>query len=207
MAAKKAESISNLRQIGTTWIMYAGDSDDIAMPPRSFVSGQLYRYWWASFDGSSQKLVEEDGLLYPYSKGKGIQADPSFPNRLRAATGMTGYGYNYRYLGTGRTSLTQVGDPSNTVAFATSAQIDFGPTRQLQGNTYLEAPSAKYPTFHGRMNGVGCIVWTDSHANTRRPILRTAPFSIFAVQPFQTANLGDIDRDGDLSTDELFDLD
>ena len=205
-AAKQTQSLSNLKQIGIAWVMYSGDSDDVMMPPRSWVGGSKYAYWWASYDSATALQIEEESLLYPYTKGKGIQADPTFPNRLRAATGLTGYGYNYRYLGNGQTAMTSVSDASNTVSFASSAQIDFGPSKKLQGNTYLEAPSSQYPTFHARTNGRGCIVWVDSHANTRRPLLRTTPFSIFTTQPFLDNNLGEIDQDGNLSTDELFDL-
>jgi prepilin-type N-terminal cleavage/methylation domain-containing protein len=205
-SAKQTQSISNLKQIGLAWIMYAGDAEDMMMPPRSWVSGSKYAYWWASYDGATQAQKEEEGLLYPYTRGKGIQADPTFPNKLRAATGITGYGYNYRYLGSGQVSMTQPADPSNTVAFASSAQIDWAPSRQIQGNTYLEAPSSNYPTFHGRTNKRGVIVWVDGHASTKQPVLRTSPFSIFQTQPFQSNNLGDIDQDGNFATDELFDL-
>lgn len=205
-AAKQTQSVSNLRQIGLAWMLYSGDVDDVLMPPRTWLHGNKYRYWWASYDGSNQVQIEEEGLLFPYTKGKGIQADPSFPNRLRAATGLTGYGYNYRYLGTGQVSATQVAEPADTVVFASSAQIDWGDARQLQGNTYLEAPSARYPTFHGRVNSRGVIAWADTHCTSRSPILRRTPFSIFQPAPFIQANLGDIDRDGNLATDELFDL-
>jgi len=203
-AAKKTQSVSNLKQIGLAWTLYAGAYDDTYMPPRTALVSGAYAYWWASWNGTVQK--EEGGLLFPYTRGAGIQADPLFPNRLRAATGLTGYGYNYRYVGTGSLTTTAVANPSETVSFATSAQIDFGPSRQLQGNTYLEAPSSKYPTFHGRANGMGVIAWCDTHVSTRKPVLRTAPFSIFQPEPFITNNLGDIDSDGDLTTDELFDL-
>ncbi|MCA0361780.1 MAG: prepilin-type N-terminal cleavage/methylation domain-containing protein [Armatimonadetes bacterium] len=206
-AAQGTTNLSNLRQIGLAWTMYAGDYDDVLMPPRSFVSGSKFAYWWASYDSTSQVLREEEGLLFPYTKGKGIQSDPSWPNRLRAVIGFTGYGYNYAYLGTGRVSSTSVGSPSETVAFATSARLDFLPPNALQGNTYLEAPSANYPTFHARANEVGHIVWADTHSRGRKPLLRSTPFASWQPQPFRQARLGEIDRDGDLTTNELFDLD
>jgi prepilin-type N-terminal cleavage/methylation domain-containing protein/prepilin-type processing-associated H-X9-DG protein len=206
IAAKQTQSVSNLKQIDLAWIMYSGDSDDVIMPPRSWLFGAKYAYWWASYDGSTARQIEEEGLLYPYTRGKGIQSDPSFPNRLRTATGLTGYGYNYRYLGSGQVSMTSAGDPSNTVSFASSAQIDWAPSRLLQGNTYLEAPSSQYPTFHGRSNKRGVVAWLDGHVTARQPVLRSSPFSIFQLQPFVTNNLGDIDQDGNLTTDELFDL-
>ena len=95
-AAKKTQSISNLKQIGLAWTLYSGDNDDVLMRIRVPGPGTKITYWWGSFDGVT--LREEEGLLYPYSKGKGIQQDPSFPKGLRSVIGLTGYGYNYHYL-------------------------------------------------------------------------------------------------------------
>ncbi|RYG63241.1 hypothetical protein EON77_21180 [bacterium] len=93
-----------------------------------------------------------------------------------------------------------------TVAFAASARISFLDRRTVEGNTYLEAPSAQYPTFQARANGFGPVLWADGHAKTRRPLLRDAAFSVFTPVPFRDALLGEIDGDGDLATDDLFDL-
>lgn len=201
-AAKQTQSVSNLKQIGLAWMLYGDNHDDTMMPPRTWRGGAKWAYWWASWDGAV--LNEKESLLYPFTRGEGVQADPLFPNRLRAATGLTGYGYNYRYLAA--QSATSVSQPAETVTFATSAQIDFGPSRKLQGNTYLEAPSSNYPTFHGRASGRGVIAWADGHVTSRGPLLRRTAFSIFQPGPFLLNNLGDIDQDGDLTTDELFDL-
>jgi prepilin-type N-terminal cleavage/methylation domain-containing protein len=198
-AAKQTQSLSNLRQIGLAWTLYANDYDDLMMVPRSPMRGTKFAYWWASFDSATNQQIEREGLLYPYTRGTGIQADPSWPNRLRTATGFTGYGYNYRYLGTGNVSSTSLSNPAETVAFASSARLNFLPPFNLEGNTYLEAPSANYPTFQARANGRGVIVWADGHANSRKPLLRITGNA-------RTAQLGEIDQDGDLSTDELFDL-
>lgn len=205
-AAKQSQSVSNLRQIGVAWTLYAMDSDDVAMPPRSHLSAAKFAYWWASFDPANAKLNEEEGLLYVYTKGAGIQSDPLWPNRLRTATGFTGYGYNYQYLGNGRTSLTAVGDPSQTVSFASSARINFAPPFTLEGNTYLEPPTANYPTFHARANGNGVVAWVDTHVKTRKPMLRKAAFAGLNPNLFKAQLLGEIDQDGDLTTNELFDI-
>jgi prepilin-type N-terminal cleavage/methylation domain-containing protein len=199
-AAKQTQSLSNLRQIGLAWTLYAADNDDVLMVPRSPMGGSKFAYWWASYDPATNLQIEREGLLYPYTRGAGVQADPSWPNRLRSATGFTGYGYNYRYLGTGWVSSTSLQNPAETVAFASSARLNFLAPFNLEGNTYLEAPSAGYPTFHARANGRGVIVWADGHANSRKPLIRPTGNA-------RTHQLGEIDQDGDLSTDELFDLD
>ena len=199
--------------------MYAGDYDDVLM--RARVSGPATKitYWWGSFDGI--KLREEEGLLYPYTKGKGIQKDPSFDNQLRTAIGETGYGYNYVYLSPSTYSpptydetpipvnYSQIGNVSETVAFGSCASIDnwSKPTPFLISDTYLEPPSSQYPSFHARHSGKGTVLWVDTHAITRTPVYRTGTFGYgFNAVDFNKNNIGEIDKDGDLNTDELFDL-
>jgi prepilin-type N-terminal cleavage/methylation domain-containing protein/prepilin-type processing-associated H-X9-DG protein len=217
-AAKRTQSLSNLKQIDLAWLMYIGDYDETCMRIRTDGIGKSY-YFWGSFDGTA--LREEEGLLFPYTKSKGIQTDPSFDNRLRTALGFTGYGYNYVYLSpsdylpptyeeiarpVGYGAISQAAD---TVAFASCARINNWsyavPT--LEGNAYLEPPSSQFPSFHGRHNGVGIVAWADGHAKSLKPKFRIGSFGYgFNSADFTPRNLGDIDWDGDLTTDELFDL-
>ena len=106
-------------------------------------------------------------------------------------------------------SGTALGSPAETVAFATCARINTYQyaTPTLEGSTYLDAPSANNPTFQGRHNGLGVVAWADGHANARKPVLRKGTFGYgFDAKDFTPILLGDLDKDGDLKTDELFDL-
>ncbi len=209
MAAKRTMSASNLHQIGLAWNMYANDADDGMM--RVLTAGPAGKliYWWGSWDGTV--LREEEGPLYPYTHGKGIQADPSFPSGLRTAVGFTGYGYNYAYLSpNGHAAVyTEMAHPAETVAFATSARLngfEYSPPK-LEANPYLDPPSASYPGFHGRLSGVGNVLWCDTHVASRHPNFRTGDFGAgYHSADFLNISLGDIDGDGDLTTDDLFDL-
>lgn len=217
-AAKKTQSLSNLKQLDLAWLMYLGDYDDTCMRVRTDGIGKSY-YFWGSFDGT--KLSEEEGLLYPYTKSKGIQVDPSFDNRLRTALGFTGYGYNYVYLSPSNylppsydevpkpVNYSEIGQAADTVSFASCARINnwaYGvPT--LEGNAYLDPPSSQFPSFQGRHSGMGVVAWSDGHAKARKPVFRSGSFGYgFNSSDFTQKNLGDIDSDGDLTTDELFDL-
>ncbi|HWD39200.1 MAG TPA: prepilin-type N-terminal cleavage/methylation domain-containing protein [Fimbriimonas sp.] len=218
-AAKKTVSISNLKQIGMAWLMYGNDYDDTVMRVAVAGPGLGTTYWWGYWDGS--KLDSSKSLLYPYSRGAGIQEDPSFPSSLRTALGYTGYGYNYVYLSPATfsppdylevdlpVSYTQIAHPAETVAFATSARMnnwDYA-TPTLEGNAYLEPPSSEFPTFHGRNLGQGVVGWTDGHVKSFRPVLRSGSFGLgFTSEPFVANNLGDISSTGDLSVDTYFDL-
>lgn len=209
-AAKRTQSLSNLKQIGLAWLMYATDHDDTMMLVRTDGPGDSMTWWWGVWNPTTEILKEEEGPLYPYTRGKGIMADPSWPNRLRTKVGFTGYGYNYAYLGYGSSvNYGAIEDVSNTVAFGSSARINNWEhaTPTLEGNPYLDPPTSNFPGFQGRHNGVGNIVWTDGHAKARKPIFRTGTFGYgFNANDFTPINLGDIDQDGDLTTNELFDL-
>jgi prepilin-type N-terminal cleavage/methylation domain-containing protein/prepilin-type processing-associated H-X9-DG protein len=218
-AAKKTTSVNNLKQIGLAWLMYAGDYDDTLMRVRLEGPGpSKITYWWGSFDGTT--LREEEGLLFPYTRGKGIQQDPSFPNRLRQVVGLTGYGYNYGYFSPSHYDASwneiavpvnygSIGQVADTVAFGSCARVNTwqyaSPT--LEGSTYLEPPSSAFPSFQGRHSGFGVVLWADGHAKTRKPILRTGTFGYGNdARDFTPHQLGELDGDGDLTTDDLFDL-
>jgi prepilin-type N-terminal cleavage/methylation domain-containing protein/prepilin-type processing-associated H-X9-DG protein len=219
-AAKKTNCLSNAKQIGLAWMMYCDSYDDTAMRVRIEESPAKVVYWWGSFDGSTLRMSE--GLLQPFMKNEQIQGCPSFSNKLRSALGYTGFGYNYAYLSPSSYSpptyqevpipvnLSQMGAPSETVAFADAARMNNWQytTPTLEGSAYLEPPSSEFPAFHGRHGGkVGNVLWCDGHAKSIKPKLRRGPFGYgFNAADFVEPNLGELDRDGDFTTDELFDL-
>ncbi len=219
-AAKRTQATSNLKQMGLAWIMYGNDYDDTLMRIRIAGAGTKSFYFWGGYDSATQTLTPQDGLLYPYTKGVGVESDPAFPNNLRTAIGQTGFGYNYNYLSPSTyapptyaetpvsVNYGQINKVAETVAFATSAQLSFGSSNVLQGNAYLEPPSSQYPTFHGRHNGFGVVLWCDGHAKVFKPTLRTQPFGYSGTgTPAQYAavNLGEISN-GDLTQDTFFTL-
>jgi prepilin-type N-terminal cleavage/methylation domain-containing protein/prepilin-type processing-associated H-X9-DG protein len=217
-AAKKTQSLSNLKQMGLAWLMYGNDYDDTCMRVR-IVEPAKIRYFWGSFDGTT--LREGEGLLYPYTRSKGIQVDPSFDNRLRTPLGLTGYGYNYVYLSPSSyapptweetpvpVNYGQIGQVADTLVFASAARLNnwsFA-TPTLEGNAYLDPPSNEFPSFQGRHSGIGNIAWADGHVKSRKPLMRMGSFGFgYNAVDFKPHNLGEIDQDGNLTTDELFDL-
>lgn len=219
VAAKKAASMSNLKQIGLAWTMYDTDADDTLMRVSTIGPGTKTTYWWGSWDGST--LRPQEGLLYPYTHNHGIDTDPGFDNKLRTALGLTGYGYNYAYLSPSNynppdyvetpipVTYSQIAAVAETVCFATCARINNWqyavPT--LEGSTYLDPPSFDNPGFHGRYSGLGVVLWCDGHAKVFKPVMRSGTFGYgFNASDFNGNSLGDIDKDGDFSTDEFFDL-
>ncbi|MDR3689788.1 MAG: prepilin-type N-terminal cleavage/methylation domain-containing protein [Fimbriimonas sp.] len=218
-AAKKTVSASNLKQIGLAWTLYVQDCDDTCMRVETQGAVKTY-YWWGSWDGTN--LLPQEGLLYPYTKNQGVDADPSFDNKMRTNLGLTGYGYNYMYLSPATylppdwnesdvpVNYSQIGHPAETLSFATAARINnwsySSPT--LEGNTYLDPPSSMNPGFHARNVGeVGNVLWCDGHVKAMRPTYRTGAFGYgFSASDFIANHLGDITKNGDLTTDDYYNL-
>ena len=219
--ARQTSCLSNLKQMGIAWMMYASDYDEQVMPVqvKLYPASDVVYYWWTEYDHAAGTRRPEGGLIYPYMKNNRIHVCPSFANDLRGQLGFTGYAYNYGYLSPidwwtsqiNTVSLATIQSPSQTVTFADSARIntwDYSePT--LEGNTFLDPPSQDNPSFHGRHNGVGNIVWADGHASSKVPVYRSGNFGwggSFNSEDFTKNSIGDIDEDGDLTTDELMDL-
>lgn len=220
-AAKKTQAISNLKQLGLAWTLYNQDYDDTLMRVQIPRSDTVTSYFWGAYDSIAMTLDPAGGLLWPYTHAKGIQQDPTLSDTVNVQYGETGYGYNYNYLSPSKylpptyaemaipVDFGQINRPSETVCFATSAQLGFqGEPHRLASSPYLEPPSSNYPTFHGRHNGQGVILWCDGHAKGLRPVLRTSAFGYSGTGTpleYQAASLGEISN-GDLSTDTFFSL-
>ena len=211
--------VSNLHKIGLAWRQYARDYDDRAMPVR--VRGRDNRgpdktkmfYWWGSYDGKI--LREREGLLQPYLKDTRALTCPAFVNFRRRVVGRTGYGYNFDFLspfGAPRftvphsVALSEIISPSRTAVFADAARLEGG---VLEGNPFLDVPTTQHPSFHGRHGGAGNVLWADGHVSAQKPVYRRGFFGYngkFDAALYRKNQLGDLDADGDLSTNELFGL-
>lgn len=110
--------------------------------------------------------------------------------------------------------MAALNSPSQTVAFADCARINFSDKTTLEASTFLSPPNdvvpgdflGNYPTFQARHNATGNVLWADGHVKAMKPVYRSTDFSVFTPAPFLKNNLGDIDGDGDLTTNEFFDL-
>ena len=219
--ARRAACQSNLKQIGLACAQYTQDYDELVVPYASLTSNpNVTHTWWGSSDSSSgttvYKMDASAGLLQPFMKSAQIQTCPSFDAGISTAVGLTGYGYNADFLspyletpvGSGNyvptsVSLAQIEAPSRTVQMADAAQLDYT-TGKLKADPYLDEPSDGFPNFHARHNGTGNVLWVDGHVKALRPAYRPASFSNGAATNFVGQNIGEIDENGDLTTNELF---
>ncbi len=214
--ARQASCLSNLRQIGLAALQYAQDYDERLFPV-SYDDWQ--HYWWGLVDYASRTVDFQKGFLYPYMRNAQIKGCPSFtPQVAYFPFGHLGYAYNYNYLSpfgpppsfTPRAvSFSEIREPTRTVWLADSARLNVWAyaTPTLEANAFLEPPSSNFPTFHCRHNRTGSVLWCDGHSKSFPFKGRQGTFGWgFNAEDFAAHSLGDIDEDGDYTTDELFDL-
>jgi len=218
--ARRSSCQSNLKQIGLGWLQYAQDYDEHVVPtlsdPTNYGPAKRF-YWFGSVTGSgaTATLNESEGLLQPYMKSGQIQACPSFSNTTRSALGATGYGYNDDYLSrytpdytkVNPANLAEISAPSETVAFADCAGTNSSDHTTIVPNVYLSAPRDAYPTFHARHLDTGNVLFCDGHVKALHAFYHTGSFGYMNSlngETYHALNIGDIDRDGDLTTNELF---
>jgi prepilin-type N-terminal cleavage/methylation domain-containing protein len=206
LAAKKTVSLSNLKQIGLSWMMYGNDYDDYTLPAFYSQNNFTSTYWWWGYQAPPNPTDLTQGLLQPYTKSQGIEADPAFKDSVSVNTvGALGYGYNYVYLTVTDANYNQDGIsyssvqvPASTMAFATSAQWNnyTSSTGFLQGVGLVDPPSNNDPTVHGRFAGQGIVTWCDGHAKSMTAVIRSSDMPTYSgtisVSTLKANNLGDI---------------
>ena len=187
----KTQSISNIKQLGIAWKLYSEDYDEVLM--RNYMN---YTYWFGDTKGS---------ILNQYVNVKYIK-DPFLTYiRHNAPNFYIGYSYNY-YLSPFddhgnpiSINYNQISDTSNTVVFATSLGVfNINNKEDYYAPQILYSPSMYFPSYFAPYNGTGTILWADLHTTSRIPN--------YYNMRYKKYNVGTIDSDGLINTDELFDL-
>ena len=175
-AAKKTSCLSNLRQIGTGNLLYAGDYDD------TFVGTELGdepEYFWAD-------------MLAPYLKNRDILSCPSSPVKLRFTDPVEGFPtgiskeweYNYaindikgpdgRLMGAAFAGGTAITFPADTILimdyWPESLEPEEDEERHEVGWVWgsRDATNRALDDGNPRHNGVFNLVFCDGHAKTRK---------------------------------------
>ena len=202
--ARQTQCLSNLKQVGTAWIMYTNDYDGMACPTFDL---DTFSIWWDGRDdtwGPTKKFYPEDGYLGPYLKNGKITACPSYAGKSFDRQN-TGYGYNVNIGGDYGfdadynlcynppiASLGNISKPSETLVFADTATNSGG---FIYGNQTIYAPSKKssFGKIHFRHSGgVANIVWADGHAKG----MKNPHFNVDSKFP----DLGTVSEDDSLYT-------
>jgi len=169
--ARQTSCLSNIKQIGTAWQMYAQDYDETACPT---VLGD-FQNWWDGFDdtwGASKTFYYEKGLLGPYIKNGKINRCPSYTGKSYDRPD-TGYAYN-RLIGgeyqwaTGAfnpepAAIGSINAPAETVLFTDAAMNSGG---EIYGAQILHNPTAAsvLTKTHFRHSDMANVSYADGHA-------------------------------------------
>ena len=170
LAAKKTQSLSNVKQLSTGVAIYGGDSDDvfpvvdIVTADQQALSGNNLAPvgWYDRYDGTNSKTGYNDANypvnwakeLFPYEKSDKIFVNPanvsvSGGGSVLTTSGAVATGYSYNGAVAGR-SATSPSAPADLVVF-----------QGMGGNT-READT--YPDIYGYANGSiganGFFSWT-----------------------------------------------
>jgi prepilin-type N-terminal cleavage/methylation domain-containing protein/prepilin-type processing-associated H-X9-DG protein len=194
-AAKKTSCLSNTKQTGLAWIMYANDYDDTMAPgsgvpyantPSGGLYGTqypLYANWYVSFSPFQGGSDISAGLLYPYMRNGAITDCPSAAG-LPDTTGMEpiAYGLNMGlYFGadievgatfptSSAVNYSAVTETSNTILYSDSATNAYGTGIQRGGEViWFDQPCvAAYGDAHGLHTGQTNLSWLDGHAKSMK---------------------------------------
>jgi prepilin-type N-terminal cleavage/methylation domain-containing protein/prepilin-type processing-associated H-X9-DG protein len=179
--ARQASCMSNLKQIGTGWIMYAGDYDG-GYPTKGYyypdfgspLTIRVYYSWYGgqhaeNFDpAGAYKQFPREGLIQPYMKNVDVQDcvsaagyDPDAANEKIA------YGMNNTYL----VWDNALDAPAETIMLADVIRVAVGANGVTLGrNPLLFRPdNSRASVLHGRHSGVANILWADGHVKAVKP--------------------------------------
>ena len=179
--ARQTTCVSNLRQIGMAWQLYAQDYDERVCP--SYYYGQTtnqemawdFRLNWSKNGTPSWKY----GLLGDYAKAGALNRCPSFVGEGWGRP-FTGYAYNATYVGGDIWAgipaclLAQIATPAKTAVFA-----DGGFGDPVAAENYLRAPSD--PLYgagevHFRHHKSATVAYGDGHAKATTKRCLASPY-------------------------------
>jgi len=162
-AAQRTTCISNQRQLGIAWQMYAADNGERACPAYYFSPTPQVEHAW-DFTLSTNSI--KPGFLGSYvPDGRLVSCSVFFGNPWNRP--YTGYAYNTTYIGGDApesrfaTALASIASPSKTALFA-----DGGYGNPVNAQNYLRAPSDALfiaGKVHFRHSGAAVVVQVDGH--------------------------------------------
>ena len=191
-AKSKAKAVycsSQLRQFSVATEIYRSDYNGSFFPYLSSVNARMRKYWFGVVgqgEEGERQLGLHDGHLSPYLGRRNLGLCPEFPYgkpyvKMKFKGRSYGYGYNVSLSPKTREGITQavkINNPSQTVVFADSANLNnfqFPATRDspLLEEFYLLAPRQR--TLHVRHLSSALSVFVDGHIEPlKRPAWKSS---------------------------------
>lgn len=187
--ARSISCLSNLKQIATANVMYAGDHDDYSVPYKITASNKPNQpgdYWLAVFDGNTYDMTDSPLLGTYYGDSGNVMVCPTSQQEgitdLEKTENGGGYGYNGWWFGQYASTsagpypfkMSNYRNLSATIIFGDSAQQGRSGTYQPQTPLMyckVQPSDATYTdgTSHFRHRSRTNVAWGDGHA-TNEPI-------------------------------------
>jgi prepilin-type processing-associated H-X9-DG protein len=183
-AARTAQCLDNLRQLGLAAQMYWDDHEGRLFPYLSGATNGGRAYWFGWLQNGAEGERDFDpaqGAQFPYLQGRGVETCPAlnYQNALykAKATGAAyGYGYNL-HLGAHPMMMNQIPCLSDTILFSDAAQVnDFQAPASpehpmLEEFYYVDADTGTgYPNAHFRHREQANALFCDGHVDRERPV-------------------------------------
>jgi len=189
--ARKASCLSNLKQMGLAWMMYAQDYDEKALKSGTQDMGMDGTILWDGYHNFNAGTSDAtQSPMYPYMKNTQFTGCPSANSVEPDVWGTTNYGYNVIYIGgyggyvegwatsvtklPGATlmpaSLASITRPAETVLFGDSGYYDTV-SGSAKRYPWLFPPSFKsvwQEDAHALHNGMANVVFADGHAKAEK---------------------------------------
>ena len=182
--AKRIKCVGNLHQLGLATQMYWDDNNGACFRYGGFPTNGGHWYWfgWMGPGAEGQREFNlQQGVLYPYLQGRGVELCPGFnyflPQvKLKAAGAAFGYGYNL-FLSTPTTrpalNMHQIPRAAETALMADAAQVNTWQSPASRNNPMLEEwyyidDSASQPNGHFRHAQKANVLFCDGHVTLER---------------------------------------
>ena len=205
-SARKAQCVSNLRQLGLSVFMYLDDYGRYF--PYSEPAGSSDRLWYfglespykANAEPGSRQLDLTRGRLWSYFRTvHGVEVCPSYDYksplwRQKFNTATYGYGLNYELFGV---PAAEIRSPARTVCMADAANINTiqapatSTNPMLEEFYYVHNYSNQVPTIHFRHSGRANVLFCDGHVETLAMVEGTEDIRLLSARVGRLASAGD----------------
>lgn len=183
-AARGAQCVSNLRQLGLATQLYWNDShrECFRYSRGSTNGGQLFWFGWLGSGAEGERPFDPtQGALWPYFEGRGVELCPALDYytaqfKFKAKGAAYGYGYNLHLSAPPNQPpirISRVSHPVEMALLADAAQINTfqapaSPENPMLEEFYYVSASAWEATAHFRHNERANVVFADGHVGAEK---------------------------------------
>ncbi len=193
---RSASCINNLKQQGMAFQMYAQNNEDFVLRySKNFI--QNVNCSWIGYMITTG-LADPGTFMCPSLADISVAAKSQSYVSVNAATNVTagitysGYGFNYKYAGSGRyvrgvdtkrdwdvcnAKYTDLPQASNMLFVIDACQIVGGEKSGYYRIDVIKQSAASYGNPDGRHNGSGNILWGDAHVGSSEKLDETDPYN------------------------------